>query len=456
MSAPPPDLRAAWALRAPERELLAWGLLCVGLGFAMAIGSAQAAGARLGAEVLFAPALLLGCVVVIHLGLVALRCRGDQLLTACIALLAGFGLLVRYRMGAFDPGDPTDPGLYALPLGVTAMLVTCALAMRGRHVRLATAGWLWAALSLALVVVVLALGQRFRGAVYGVGLVTPTELLKITAVVFMAWFVDRHAKALGEWRGPGSIWPPLRALWPLVGFWAALAALLLWQRDLGMLAVLATVQLVVLVAGSGRRGYLWWGLGLGVALGAAALGLFAHGQRRLAAWLDPFADPTGASWQILQGLSGMYSGGLWGEGLGAGNPEYTPIAQSDFIYAVIGEEFGFVGCVLLVVFVLILLWRGLLVAERTRDRFGRLLGLGLVSALACQTLLNLGGVTKLIPLTGITLPLISQGGTSLVTVLVMLGLVLALSDGPAPRASGARRQPRRSAQRGAQRPDQTQ
>jgi cell division protein FtsW (lipid II flippase) len=127
----------------------------------------------------------------------------------------------------------------------------------------------------------------------------------------------------------------------------------------------------------------------------------------------------------------MYSGGLWGEGFGEGNPEYTPIAESDFIYSVIGEELGFVGSALVIVFFLVVFHRGYLIAFRTRSRFGMLLCAGLITVIATQTFLNVGGVTKFIPLTGITLPFISHGGSSLLTGFAGLGLILAISDGEA-------------------------
>ena len=124
----------------------------------------------------------------------------------------------------------------------------------------------------------------------------------------------------------------------------------------------------------------------------------------------------------------MFAGGLMGAGFGKGNPERIPIAESDFIYAVIGEELGFIGCLLVVVFYLIFFHQGYRIAFKTKDYFGSLLAAGLVSVLACQTLLNIGGVTKSIPMTGIPLPLISHGGSNLVTVFLGLGLLLSISE----------------------------
>jgi cell division protein FtsW (lipid II flippase) len=172
------------------------------------------------------------------------------------------------------------------------------------------------------------------------------------------------------------------------------------------------------------------------------LGVFEHGERRIDAWLDPFQDPTGDGWQILQGLSGMYSGGLWGEGFGEGRPDFTPIAGSDFIYSVVGEELGFLGCAAVVLFFLILFQRGLAIAGRSRNTFGRFLAFGIVAVFATQTFLNIAGVTKLVPLTGLTLPFISHGGASLLTAFATIGLLLAVSDGEPAAPPRPPRQPR--------------
>ena len=145
----------------------------------------------------------------------------------------------------------------------------------------------------------------------------------------------------------------------------------------------------------------------------------------------------------------MYAGGLWGEGFGRGNPEYTPIAESDFIYSVIGEDWGFVGCALVLVFFLIAFTRALHMARGARARFGALLGLGLIAVIVTQTFLNIGGVTKFVPMTGITLPYISHGGSSLLTGFLALGLVLALYE-PGPPLKRERAQPRRSAPKAAE------
>lgn len=427
-----------WDARRPERQLLAGCLLLVALGFLMVSGTGLAAGRRLGFSDLLPLFTYAASLAVIHLSLVLFRFRGDQMLPVAAAFLSGIGLLAQYRLGAFSTDQLWTNARLVLPGGVLVMLVVCIAGMRGRYRRLAAWPWMWAGLSLIVLAGVLITGQRFRGGVYGVGFITPTELLKVTVILFLAGLIAGNAAALRNWGFHGSA-PPLKALLPVLGFWAVLTGLLFVQRDLGMLVILGVALLVMLVAGTARRGYLVYGALAATGLGYGIFELFAHGQRRIQTWLAPFDDPTGAGWQILQGLSGMYSGGLWGEGFGRGNPEYIPIAESDFIYSVIGEELGFFGCVAVVVFYLFLFGRGLRAADRTGSGFGVLLCIGLTAVMATQAFLNIGGVVKFIPLTGITLPFISQGGSSLLAAFVALGLILAVSDGE---AAKTRPQPR--------------
>ncbi|EIC21926.1 FtsW/RodA/SpoVE family cell cycle protein [Thiorhodovibrio frisius] len=428
-AANPTSWQETWTARAPERH---WLLLCgfaVSVGFLLIFGAQRSVERLIEARDLLPLALYVPSLIVVHLTLVAVRFRGDQLLVAAVALLSGLGILMHYRLGAFA-ADTLAGALrqYALyPACMGAMLLVTLAAMRGRYRHLAASPWLWALVSLGLLAALVVTGQRYRGAIYAAGFLTPSEFLKLSVVLYLAAFIAARAAALGAWRY--GVLPPARALLPLVAVWLVLCALLLWQRDLGMVAILNVVLLLLLTLGSGRIGYFLLGLAVAVGGSLILLRFFSHSARRIDAWLNPFTDPTGASWQLLQGLSGMYSGGLWGQGFGAGNPEYIPIAASDFVYAVVGEELGFFGSVLVVLFFLLLFQRGFAIALRCRGLFARLLAAGLTAVLAVQTFLNIGGVTKLIPLTGLTLPFISQGGSSLLASLMAVGLLLAISDG---------------------------
>lgn len=435
----PVDLFQAWQLRAPERFLLFWTWVCIALGFLMLWGSTQVGGGEIRATDLLPLGLYAASLILVHLTLVTARFKGDQLILVAVAFLSGLGILAQYRMGSFATQEGLSLNLALFPSGFLVMSLIAVTLMSGRFQILMGKGliWVWGGLSVAILLLLLAFGQRFRGGVYAFGLITPSEALKITTLLFLAGFIQAYAGPLSKWSRALPL-PAWRPLLPLLGIWIVLSALLLIQRDLGLLMILSVTLLIMLSLGTGRLGYLIYGVLAAAGLAIALLKLAPHAMPRIQAWLDPFRDPTGNSWQILQGLSGMYSGGLWGEGFGRGSPEYTPIAQSDFIYAVIGEELGFVGCLILLIFFLLLLGRGFAVAARTASSFGRLLALGVTTIAASQIFLNVAGVTKLVPLTGIPLPFISHGGSSLMTTFMSLGLLLAISDGAVRNRQGER------------------
>lgn len=376
----------------------------------------------------------------VHGAFLLLRFRGDRILPAVGLFLAGMGLLAQFRLGTLDYTDPARIYNYAFPGGVVLMVVLTALLRRGRYQALESLAWPALALALVLLGFILLAGQRYRGAVFLPGRINPSDALKVLLMLFAAAY-------LAWMRGPAprgacSAWRQAGAWWPFAVAWALPMGLLVLQRDLGMV-VLLNATLITMWYFSGRRlGGLLLGLLVLAALGYLVVRFSAHSQQRIAVWQDPFRDPTGSGWQILQGLAAMNTGGWWGTGFGVGSPHNIPIASSDFVYAVIGEEAGFIGCGLVLLFYVLMIYRGYRIAFHLRDPFSHLLGAGLISGLALQTLINIGGVTKFIPLTGVTLPFISHGGSSLVTTLATLGIVLAMSEPSARGERGKRAAPR--------------
>ena len=376
------------------------------------------------------PVLLYAAVcVVVMLTLHVFRYRGDAILAAATLVLSGFGVLAQTRMGSIDLEAGLQVGNLAFPIGALLMLVTALLFKNNRYQMLAKLGPLCGYLVILGIAALLFMGNRYRGGVYGPGFFTPTELLKIPIVLFLAAYMQRRIKALQDVTHIG-LGLPIRALFPLGVYWLVLAGLLVIQRDLGMFVILSSVMITMLFLTTNRISYLFYSM-----LGASGFGYLAfiyleHGSKRFEAWLNPFNDATGSGWQILQGLSGMYAGGFWGAGFGKGQPERIPIAESDFIYAALGEELGFLGCALLVMIFLGLFHRAYNTAARTKDPFGQLLIAGLISILSAQTFLNLAGVTKLLPLTGVPLPFISHGGSSMLTCFATIGLIMAISASP--------------------------
>jgi len=411
----------AWSYRRQERSLFFWSFLSILVGYVLVV-------VRKTGKIPFhwqdyLPLLVyLGAMLTIHLILVLLKFRGDPLLLAAVFFLAGFGMLTQFRMGTFELIISDKLSNYAFPAGLALMLIITVLFRRGRYRILQPLAIPCLLLAAILLGAILFLGQRYRGAMFMPGYINPADLIKILLVIFLAGYFARGQKEGA--RAPAGF----TSLVPLLLFWAVPMVLLLLQRDLGMLVLLNAVLLVLLVVATGRTSYLALGILGSGALGAAVFLFSAHGQARFTAWLTPFADPTGKSWQILQALSAMYSGGLWGVGLGGGSPQFIPIASSDFIYAVIGEELGYAGCGIVLVFYLVLFFRGYQIAGRITAPFGRLLATGIVTTLAFQVLLNIGGVIKALPLTGITLPFISHGGSSLLTTFLGVGLLLAISE----------------------------
>lgn len=379
-------------------------------------------------EYLWPAAGFAALLLVVRLALAALSFRGDAVLLSLALLLAGLGLVIQFRFGTLALDDPARWSNYALPLGVAAMLLLLAL-FRGERAKALEHAAIPAALAAVGVLgLVLLLGQRFRGAVFLGGFLNPTEVVKILLVLYAASLLRVYRKEFEQPAFPGV--PTLNGglLLSLAVFWLLPMALLVLIRDIGLIALLNGTLLVMVVLATGRWGYLAAGLGALAAAGFAIFHFVPHGAGRLAVWLDPFADPTGKGWQMLQGLSAMASGGLWGAGLGAGHPQTVPIAASDFVYAALAEELGFAGCGLVLLGFLLLFHRGYRIADSLRDPFQQALANGLITMLALQTLFNIGGVTKALPLTGLTLPFISHGGSSLFTSFALLGLLLALSD----------------------------
>ncbi len=371
---------------------------------------------------LFAAALaLVGAVL--RLG----RYRGDGPLVGLAMVLCGMGIVVQVRIGALQFGQGAPPSQYAFPLGVAAMLSVWAAFRGGRHRRLESAWLAFLLASLAVIGGVLVFGRRFRGATFLRGNMNPVEVVKPLLVLFLAAVLVGHRQRLRR-RFLGIPTPPLNVVVTVALLWLPAMALLLLQGDLGMIALLNIVALIMLYAVTRRIGYLFGGVALVTLAVRFAVPLSAHARRRFEAWSDPFGAATGHGWQILQGLVALYSGSWLGTGIGAGAPQVVPIVASDFVYIVFGEELGFVGCALLLLVYLLLALRGFGIAARARSDFSALVAAGFTACIAVQTLLNIGGVTKAIPLTGITLPLISHGGSSLVTTLAMIGLLMAVSE----------------------------
>lgn len=259
----------------------------------------------------------------------------------------------------------------------------------------------------------------------------PGEIAKVFLAVFLASYVaDRHVAMATTGRKLGPIrLPEPRQLGPIIIAALASFAVLVYQRDLGASILLFALFITMIYVATGRAAYLVTGLGIVAAGGYLAYQQFDHVQRRVFAWLHPFDDFADSGYQIVQSLFAMGSGSLTGSGLGLGRPDLIPAASTDFIFASVAEEMGFAGSIAVLVGYGLLVAAGFGIAIRSRDVFRKFLAFGLTIVIAVQSILILAGVLRLFPVTGITLPFMSYGGSSLLANMVLVALLVRTSHG---------------------------
>jgi len=388
-----------------------------------------------------------------HAALVLSGRRVDEILLPAAAFLGGIGLLLMQRL----PQDLVvqDVGPWTLGLGALqllwlgiALVVATTLAIGFRSDRwLRLYKYTWAAAGLVLLALTFVFGAEVNGSrlTLEIGPLSgqPSELLKVILVVFFAAYLAENRVLLADARvrlvGPITI-PPLPYLAPIGAMLALALGIVVVQRDLGAALLYYAVFLGMLFLATGRLtdvvlGLLLFAVGFGI-----LAAVFPHVQQRIAIWLDPWADPLGDGYQLIQALHAFARGGLLGTGLGAGLPTIdgrlpVPAVHTDFPLAAIGEELGMTGVVALLAAYLVIVQRGLRIAASAADDFRALLAAGLALVVGVQAAIIAAGNLKLIPLTGITLPFVSYGGSSLLANAIVVGLLLAISDrGPAPLA----------------------
>ena len=257
----------------------------------------------------------------------------------------------------------------------------------------------------------------------------PGEIAKVAFVVFLAGYLaDRRVALLEAKRKLGVLaLPEPRQLVPLLVVWGATLAVMVGQRDLGASLLWFAVFVAMLYAATGQSSYLTGGLFLTLIGAIGSWRVFDHVQRRVTAWINPLGDFEDAGFQVAQGMFGLGTGSLSGSGPGLGRPDLIPNAITDFIFAAVGEEFGFAGTVAVLAAYALIVAIGFGIALRARDRFRKLLAAGLTLTFGIQTFLIIGGVLRVVPLTGITLPFMSYGGSSLVGNFVLIALLLRIS-----------------------------
>lgn len=374
----------------------------------------------------------------------------DPLILPVVAVLNGLGLVLLYRIDLrqIEVNDPTNHSGAQLGWMLLSLIVLVVALMAIRDHRMLqrfTYTSMLGGLILLLLPLVPLLGRTINGARIWIKIgpftAQPAEAAKILLLIFFAGYLvtARDALTLAGRRFLGIDLPRARDLGPIVVAWAVGLVILVLQRDLGTSVLFFGTFVCLLYVATEQRSWIILGAILTVAGGGVAYLIFSHVGTRIDNWIDPFRDPSGGSYQLVQSLFSLANGGLTGVGLGGGRPDLVPYSESDFIVAVLGEELGLTGVMAVLVLYAIFVSRGLRTALAARDAFGKLLATGLSVLFALQLFVTLGGISRLIPSTGLTTPFLSLGGSSLVGNYILVALLLRISDGvrrPAQPAAG--------------------
>lgn len=354
----------------------------------------------------------------------------DLPLFGVVVALVSIGVVMVYSASAIVAADRLrDPAfflkkqLFWAVLGFGALWAAMTVDYRG--LQRVVVPLLVVSLALLVLVLIPPFSQEINGTRrwlrWGAVSFQPAELAKLSLVVYLAAFLTRRREVVGSfWLG---LLPPL-----LVA--GVMAGLVLLQPDLGSSLTLVALVFCLLFLAGGRPGQIALAAASALPLVGLAVWVAPYRLQRITTFLDPWADPRGGGFQIIQSFLALGSGGLLGRGLGESRQKlfYLPEPHTDFIFAVIGEELGFLGAALVIGLFGVLVWRGVRIGLRAPDPFGAYLALGLTALLACQTLVNLGVVTGVLPTKGLPLPFISFGGSSLLMAMVSAGVLLSISQ----------------------------
>jgi cell division protein FtsW (lipid II flippase) len=376
-----------------------------------------------------------GTLFVLYLGVRLLLPHSDVLVLPIVTLLTGIGLVMIYRLTYDVEGVENLATTQAVWILVgSGILFFIVLLFRNYH-RLFDYKYL---LALAAVILIASTftpwGYEVNGARLWIAIgpvnFQPSEFARIALIIFFAGYLaEKHDVLAATSRSfLGVQIPALKYFGPVALVWAASLGLLVFEKDLGSSLLFFAVPLLMLYAATGRIAYVLLGTLLFSLGSLVTYFLFGHVQLRVQSWLDPWQDPDGAGFQILQSIFNIADGGLTGTGLGAGFSQTIPEVETDFIFSAIASELGLLGATAVLLAFLAFVYRGTKISLLAEDEASKLLAFGLTAMFALQTLIIVGGVTKAIPLTGITLPFVSYGGSSVVGNFILTALLLVISE----------------------------
>jgi len=404
----------------------------------------------LDAQILIYALVLDALVLIVHLALRITAAEADPFILPIATLLNGVGIAMIYRIDIAEGREGWEAGgvrqMVWAAIAVIAATVVLVVIRNHRVLQRYRYIAMFLGIALLLLPLVPGVGREINGAQVWIGIgpqrpdgsvplsFQPGELAKIALAVFFAGYLvtARDSLAMVGRRVLGLRLPRVRDLGPILVIWVAAMAVLVFQRDLGTSLLYFGLFLVMIYVATGRLSWVLLGVGLFLGGAIAASQVLGYVNERFNGWLDAFSpevyDRAGGSYQLVQGIFGMADGSIVGTGLGQGRPDLVPLAESDFIVASLGEELGMAGLFVLLSLYLLLVSRGFRIGFAGQDDFGRLLGTGLSFVIALQVFIVVGGITRVIPLTGLTTPFLAAGGSSLVANWIIVALLLRLSD----------------------------
>ena len=422
-------------LTARSRELLLL-VFATGLLLLMLFGLETSQGRTLSTEMLYIVGGFIGVYAIAHVAIAFLAPHADQVMLPTVALLNAVGLVVIYRIDLAERpgyGPLAERQMLWSLVGVGLMVLT--LIVVREHQALSRYSYLLGLLGLILLALPLVWPQP-EGTDARIWLwlgpfsIQPGEFSKILLLIFFAQLLaqKRALFTVAGRRFLGFTFPRLRDLAPILMVWAIAILIMAVSNDFGPALLLFATVLGMVYFATGRASWLAIGLALVAIGGYAVYQVSSKIQERVANFIDPFSDFEGVGNQPANALISLSWGGVTGTGLGYGHPELVPVAHSDYILAAIGEELGFVGIAAVLCLFAVFTTRGFRTAMQVRDTYGKLLASGLALTLAIQIFVVAGGVSSMLPMTGLTTPFMSAGGSSVMANYILLGLLLRISN----------------------------
>ncbi|PZE87011.1 FtsW/RodA/SpoVE family cell cycle protein [Curtobacterium sp. MCBD17_032] len=429
--------------RARNLELVLLVIACGICAGAMVLVQLGTKGRIFDTSVFWTGAAILGLALVMHVVLRVVAKNADPFVLPVALVLNGIGIAEIYRIDIHAGDSGWDAiGVKQIVWTLLAMVLAIATLLLVRNHRfLQRYRYIFMLLTIVLLLLPMlpGIGTNIGGARVWIQIgpfsFQPGELAKITMALFFAGYLvtARDSLSIVGRKFLGMTFPRARDLGPILIVWGAAMSVLVFQRDLGTALLYFGLFLVMIYVATARLSWVVIGLGLFIGGALAAASALVYVQGRFEQWLDPFdqqifSRETQGSYQLVQGLFGFANGGITGTGLGQGRPYITPVANADYIIASLGEELGLIGVFAILGLFVILVSRGIRVGFMAQDDFGKLLGIGFGFTIALQVFVVVGGITRIIPVTGLTTPFMAAGGSSLVANWIIAAMLLRLTD----------------------------